>query len=67
MENERRRLQRGSLTINGNPVFIYGGEIHYFRIPKALWEDRIIKLKKAFLNCASTYFAWNWHEQKEGY
>ncbi|MEM1548644.1 MAG: beta-galactosidase [Thermoproteota archaeon] len=55
-----------SLTINGNPVFIYSGEIHYFRIPKALWEDRIIKLKRAFLNCASTYFAWNWHEQKEG-
>ncbi|MEM3144782.1 MAG: beta-galactosidase [Thermoproteota archaeon] len=55
-----------SFRINGKPIFIYSGEIHYFRVPKELWEDRLIKVKRAFLNCISTYFAWNWHEQKEG-
>jgi beta-galactosidase len=55
-----------SLRVNGKPVFIYSGEIHYFRVPKALWEDRLLKIKRAFLNSVSIYFAWNWHEQKEG-
>ncbi|MEM2981279.1 MAG: beta-galactosidase [Thermoproteota archaeon] len=55
-----------ALRINSKPIFIYSGEIHYFRIPKALWEDRLLKIKRAFLNSVSIYFAWNWHEQKEG-
>ncbi|NHV98552.1 MAG: hypothetical protein HA496_02755 [Thaumarchaeota archaeon] len=55
-----------SLRINGKPVFIYSGEIHYFRVPRGLWEDRIIKMKRAFLNSATIYFAWNWHEKEEG-
>ncbi|NHV07113.1 MAG: hypothetical protein HA495_07235, partial [Thaumarchaeota archaeon] len=54
-----------SFKVNENPLFIYSGEIHYFRIPKDLWEDRLIKIKRAFLNSVSIYFAWNWHEQEE--
>lgn len=55
-----------SLKINGKPVFIYSGEIHYFRVPRELWEDRLVKMKRAFLNSATIYFAWNWHEKTEG-
>ncbi|MBO3801886.1 MAG: beta-galactosidase [Thermoproteota archaeon] len=55
-----------SFKVNEKPLFIYSGEIHYFRIPKDLWEDRLIKIKRAFLNSVSVYFAWNWHEQEEG-
>jgi len=35
-----------SFRINGKPIFIYSGEIHYFRVPKELWEDRLIKVKR---------------------
>ncbi|MGB9806508.1 MAG: beta-galactosidase, partial [Thermoproteota archaeon] len=42
-----------SFKINEKPLFIYSGEIHYFRIPKELWEDRLIKIKRAFLNSVS--------------
>ncbi|MGC8614861.1 MAG: glycoside hydrolase family 35 protein [Thermoprotei archaeon] len=42
------------------------GEIHYFRVPRELWEDRLLKLKRAGLNCLSTYFAWNYHEIEPG-
>ncbi|MEM4229866.1 MAG: beta-galactosidase [Thermoproteota archaeon] len=59
-------FDQNSLRINGKPVFIYSGEIHYFRVPRGLWEDRIIKMKRAFLNSATIYFAWNWHEREEG-
>ncbi|MGQ9478986.1 MAG: beta-galactosidase [Thermoproteota archaeon] len=55
-----------SLKINDRGFFVYSGELHYFRILRELWEDRLIKVKRAFLNSVSIYFAWNWHEYKEG-
>jgi len=42
------------------------GEIHYFRIPKDLWHDRLLKLKMAGFNCVNIYLAWNYHEVKPG-
>lgn len=41
------------------------GEIHYFRVPKPLWRDRLLKLKRAGGNCVSTYIPWNWHSPRE--
>ena len=42
------------------------GEMHYFRVPRGLWEDRLLKIKRAGLNCLNTYFAWNYHEVEPG-
>mgnify|MGYP001772493126 CR=1 FL=1 len=42
------------------------GEIHYFRVPKDLWLDRLLKLKMAGFNCVNVYLAWNYHEVKPG-
>ena len=42
------------------------GEIHYFRVPKDLWFDRLLKLKMAGFNCVNVYLAWNYHEVKPG-
>ncbi|MGQ9690546.1 MAG: beta-galactosidase [Thermoproteota archaeon] len=55
-----------SLRIRDKPLYVLSGEIHYFRIPKELWEDRLLKFRRAFLNAVSIYFAWNWHERYEG-
>ncbi|MEM1772259.1 MAG: beta-galactosidase [Desulfurococcaceae archaeon] len=41
------------------------GEIHYFRVPKDLWYDRLLKLKRSGANCVSTYIPWNWHNPRE--
>jgi len=41
------------------------GEIHYYRVPKPLWRDRLLKLKRAGSNCVSTYIPWNWHSPHE--
>ena len=54
-----------AFIIDGRHRFIYSGEIHYFRVPRELWKDRIIKAKRAYLNCISSYIPWNWHEFKE--
>jgi len=52
--------------IDGRPIWLVSGSVHYFRIPPALWADRLLKAKRAGLNCISTYVPWNFHEPKEG-
>lgn len=47
-------------------VWLSSGTIHYFRTPSQLWRDRILKAKRAGLNCVETYVAWNFHEMQEG-
>jgi len=65
MHPDRIRYDTHSLIIDGKPVFIYSGAIHYFRCPRQLWKDRLQKLKDAGLNCVETYLAWNLHEPEE--
>lgn len=55
-----------AFIIDGKKKFIYGGELHYFRVPKIDWEDRIKKVKEAGCNLISTYIPWMWHETEEG-
>lgn len=62
---DRIRFDSRSLIIDGKPIFIFSGELHYFRCPQELWKDRLLKLKDAGLNCVDTYLAWNLHEPEE--
>lgn len=62
---DRIRYDNRSLIIDGKPVFIFSGELHYFRCPRELWTDRMQKMKDAGLNCVDTYLAWNLHEPEE--
>jgi len=74
----RQRLQpsfpgKGSITydkncfvINGERRWVTSGAIHYFRIPRALWRDRLLKARMCGLNCIETVLPWNFHEPEEG-
>ena len=62
---DRIRYDNHSIIIDGKPVFIFSGAMHYFRCPRELWKDRLQKLKDAGLNCVETYLAWNLHEPQE--
>ncbi len=55
-----------ALAPEGQPAFLFGGELHYFRIPKTLWRDRLRKARAAFLNMTGAYIPWNYHEREEG-
>lgn len=59
-------IKDGKFYLNGEEFHIYSGCIHYFRVPEALWRDRLAKLKAAGLNTVETYVAWNMHEAKRG-
>ncbi|XP_062417052.1 beta-galactosidase-1-like protein 2 isoform X3 [Pungitius pungitius] len=53
-------------TLGGEPFRILGGSIHYFRVPRAYWEDRLLKMKACGLNTLTTYVPWNLHEPERG-
>ena len=55
-----------SFLLDGERIWLVSGEIAYFRVPRALWRDRLLKAKRAGLNCISTQIAWNFHEPAEG-
>jgi len=52
--------------LNDEPIFISGAEMHYFRVPKSEWRDRLDKIKEAGCNVVSTYIPWCFHEKEEG-
>lgn len=51
---------------DGQPFRYISGSIHYFRIPRFYWEDRLLKMKMAGLNAIQMYVPWNFHEPQPG-
>lgn len=41
-------------TLEGHPFQILGGSIHYFRVPRAYWRDRLLKMKACGINTLTT-------------
>ena len=52
--------------IHGKRTFIVAGELQYPRTPRALWRDRLLRIKRAGYNTVQTYAFWNYHEPTEG-
>ena len=53
-------------VLDGKPIQILSGEMHYPRVPRPYWEDRLKKAKAMGLNTICTYLFWNLHEPKPG-
>jgi beta-galactosidase len=52
--------------VNGKRVFIASAGMEYARVPRALWRDRLLRLKRGGYNAVEFYTFWNYHEPKEG-
>lgn len=63
---EGLRANSSQFTLERKPFRILGGSIHYFRVPRAYWEDRLLKMKACGLNTLTTYVPWNLHEPERG-
>ncbi len=59
-------VRDGKVFINGMPEIIISGEVHYYRLKKEEWQDRLSKLKEAGLNAVASYIPWLCHEEEEG-
>ncbi|KAH9366332.1 hypothetical protein HPB48_006216 [Haemaphysalis longicornis] len=51
---------------DGQPFRYISGSLHYFRVPKAYWRDRMQKMRLAGLNALQTYVEWSGHEFEPG-
>uniref|UniRef100_H0WYG7 Beta-galactosidase n=2 Tax=Otolemur garnettii TaxID=30611 RepID=H0WYG7_OTOGA len=51
---------------DGQPFRYISGSIHYSRLPRFYWKDRLLKMKMAGLNAIQTYVPWNFHEPQPG-
>src|ERR1700721_2340632 len=60
------RVADGRFVHNGKPIQILSGEMHYARVPRAYWRDRLRMAKAMGLNAVTTYVFWNAHEPRPG-
>ncbi|XP_020359007.1 beta-galactosidase-1-like protein 2 isoform X1 [Oncorhynchus kisutch] len=65
-QKEGLRANSSQFTLEGEPFRILGGSIHYFRVPRAYWEDRLLKMRACGVNTLTTYVPWNLHEPERG-
>ncbi|MBO0445294.1 beta-galactosidase [Enterococcus ureilyticus] len=52
--------------LDGQPIKLISGAIHYFRMTPNQWEDSLYNLKALGANTVETYIPWNLHESIEG-
>jgi beta-galactosidase len=52
--------------LDGAPFVIRSGEMHYPRVPRPYWRDRMRKMRAMGLNTLCTYVFWNAHEPRQG-
>jgi beta-galactosidase GanA len=60
------RFEGRQFILDGKPFQIMAGEIHFQRIPREYWADRLVKVRAAGLNTVCTYVFWNALEPEPG-
>lgn len=55
-----------SFLLNGKPYVIRCGEMHFARIPKPYWQQRLKMAKAMGLNTVCAYLFWNFIEKQPG-
>jgi len=59
-------IKDGHFLYDGKPTKIYSGEMHYARVPREYWKQRLQMVKAMGLNTVATYIFWNYHETAPG-
>ncbi|WP_342332750.1 beta-galactosidase family protein [Pedobacter sp. FW305-3-2-15-E-R2A2] len=58
-------LSDSTFLLDNKPFQIISGEIHYPRVPRAAWRQRMKMAKAMGLNTIGTYVFWNLHEPEK--
>lgn len=56
----------GQFLLDGRPFTLRAGELHFQRIPREYWRDRLLKVRAMGLNAVGTYVFWNLLETEPG-
>lgn len=55
-----------AFLLDGKPFQIVSGEMHFARVPREYWPDRMKMAKAMGLNTIATYIFWNYQEPEKG-
>ncbi|XP_061181180.1 beta-galactosidase-1-like protein 2 [Saccostrea echinata] len=66
VSNGSLTFQNRTFYLDGNPLHILSGSLHYFRVVPEYWWDRMRKMKACGLNTLTLYAPWNQHEPYPG-
>ena len=55
---------KGAFLLNGEPYVVKAAELHYPRIPRPYWDQRIKQTKALGMNTVCLYVFWNAHEPR---
>ncbi|MBO9586240.1 MAG: beta-galactosidase [Flavobacterium sp.] len=58
-------LGNREFLLNGKPFLIRAAELHYPRIPKQYWDQRIKNCRAMGMNTICIYLFWNYHEEEQ--
>ena len=58
--------RNGQFFINGEPILLVSGEMHFGRVLTEDWDTRLKQAKAMGLNTVSLYLFWNLCEPREG-
>ena len=59
-------IKGGNFLYDGKPIQIHSGEMHFARIPREYWRQRLQMMKAMGLNTVATYVFWNYQEPSPG-
>ncbi len=62
----RFTIVRNDFLLDGQPLQIRCGEMHFARVPREYWPHRLKAIKAMGLNTVCAYLFWNFHEWREG-
>ena len=59
-------IRHRQIVVDGTPRIVMCGEIHYFRLARGEWADRLLALRDAGCTAVASYIPWLWHELPGG-
>ncbi|MGO1070511.1 beta-galactosidase [Lysobacter sp. CA199] len=66
LASPRFAIEGDRFMLDGKPHLIRSGEMHYPRIPREFWRERLRQARAMGLNTVTTYVFWNLHEPEPG-
>ncbi|MDR6906531.1 hypothetical protein J2X63_002217 [Agromyces sp. 3263] len=64
--HDRIALTNRYVEIGGRPAIPVSGELHYSRVPRDEWEERLRLMRSGGITVVATYVFWNHHEPERG-
>jgi beta-galactosidase len=61
----RFSIGQDDFLLDGRPLQIRCGEMHFARVPREYWTHRLKAIKAMGLNTVCAYLFWNYHEWRE--